>query len=48
MEENTPQKNSIVFVLKQESRGSSQFPTTLNKIGYPKGKIELSLRQQKQ
>jgi hypothetical protein len=33
MEENTPQKNSTVFVLKQKSRGSSQFLTTLNKNG---------------
>jgi hypothetical protein len=48
MEENKPQKNSRVFVLKQESRGSSQFFTTLNKLGLLKGKAELSLRQLKQ
>jgi hypothetical protein len=45
MEENTPQKNLTVFVLKKESRGSSQFLTTLNKMGLLKGKIELSLRK---
>jgi hypothetical protein len=47
MEENTPQKNSTVFVLKQGSRGSSQFLTTLNKMGLLKGKTELSLRKLK-
>jgi hypothetical protein len=48
IEENTPQKNLIVFVLKHESRGSSQFLTTLNKMGLLKGKTKLSLRQLKQ
>jgi hypothetical protein len=48
MEENTPQKNSTVFVLKQELRRSSQFFTTLNKMGLLKGKTELSSRQLKQ
>jgi hypothetical protein len=48
MEENAPEKNSTVFVLKQGSRGSSQFLTTLNKMGLLKGKTELSLRQPKQ
>jgi hypothetical protein len=33
MEENTSQKNLAVFVLNKESRGSSQFLTTLNKNG---------------
>jgi hypothetical protein len=48
MEENTPPKISSVFVLKQGSRGSSQFLTTLNKMGLQKGKIELSSRPPKQ
>jgi hypothetical protein len=47
MEENTPQNNSKVFVLKQKSRGTSQFLTTLNKMGLLKGKQKISLRKLK-
>jgi hypothetical protein len=47
MEEKTPPRLSTISILKQGSRGSTQFLTTLNKMGLQRGIIEPSSRQPK-
>jgi hypothetical protein len=47
MKENTPPNISTIFVLKQGSRGSSQSPKNLRKMGLQRGKTKLSSRKPK-
>ena len=45
MVKNIPLHNSMISARKQELRGSSQFPTTLNKMGLQKGRTKQLWRQ---
>jgi hypothetical protein len=48
MEESTPPGISVIYVLKQESRGSTLFLITLSRMGLQRGRREPLLRQPKQ